>query len=574
MHNVTCRGLTLSLGDGTLTAFLNGIPLLPSPQPLWVLHAHDGREYASTGFAESVCAEDGILHLDHFCSIYHFSVRILPAKDEIRLSIFGHADWPEEAPQPVKMSLPWLSSISLENAAVRFPGAPLSKSDGGTALQHKGMLYPPYCMEQAGGTGIAFFFPLEAAGLKWDACRNQELCAVSSEKDLTGLRLHLRLTAWDNCLVDMRIFPLENGWTECFRRTKDLFRTDLDLSMQARPDLDWIHDCTLVHFTYAFGHEFLDPDTHDPDPDHLLDEGECFGGYDAVILWHEYPRLGVDERTQWDLFDDYPGGIDHLRRITARAHSRGTRVIIPFKPWDRSPRENDEQTALRIARLIEAIDADGIFFDTMDTVPPSLRRAVDRVKPGVVFMVESEPVSVPSIEQISCSWNQYHTDPPMPESNLLRFLVPEQQRFAVARWHTGYQKDLAIERAVFNGEGMVIWQDVFGCWLPYTGSQKEKVRAWKRLHRQYGALFNSSDSIPLLTTCRRRLFANGFYLDDEAVITLYNDSPDEISGRLLSAAGYDLAAEVRLGMPAGIVSGSLHGVVPPRTTAVVHLKRR
>lgn len=150
-------------------------------------------------------------------------------------------------------------------------------------------------------------------------------------------------------------------------------------------------------------------------------------------------------------------------------------------------------------------------------------------------------------------------------------LLPEQTRFAIARWHTGKLKDMAIERAVFNGEGMVIWQDVFGCWLPYSQGQKEKIAGWKRIFREYRPLFGSPDAIPLIRTEQPGLYANLFPQGDRAVITLYNDGEVALGGPLVSARAYSFAEALRAVEDLTITAGTICGKLRPGATAVLLL---
>ena len=158
----------------------------------------------------------------------------------------------------------------------------------------------------------------------------------------------------------------------------------------------------------------------------------------------------------------------------------------------------------------------------------------------------------------------------MPEVNLSRYLFPEHIRHGISRWNLGSRRDMDIERAVFNGTGLVVWQDVFGAWLPYTQRQKEAVARAKALYRRFLGQFRSKDAIPLLPTPRAGLLCNLFPGEDSTIVTFYNDSALPIEGRLLGIAG-DRAVELWQGADVRIEDGALYGRIGPGATWVVEI---
>ena len=559
MDKITCGRLSIGIERGGIAPGTDH-----EPAALFELMTHDGRILPS-GQAESTVARGdtgSVREYEYHCGNFVIRVIFRVRDGRIDLKYYGRAEWPEHAPQPVRMRFPWLSAAP-DEARVRFPGRCAAKADGTTALQQKGLAHPPLCAEKPDGSGYAVWFPVEAAGMGWTSCRNIELMEYREPSDVMNKWIHPRITEYDNLLAEMEIQPLTGGWNQCFGYMKARVREAFDPSEYQDLALRWIDRCGLVHFSYAFGDEFFDYASGKPDIGRVIAEGEKFGGYDAVILWHEYPRLGIDAGDQWDLYDDYPGGRENLKTLIRELHGKGIRVLVPYKPWDRARDMTDDDTLKRVSGLIADLDIDGLFLDTMNTVPEGFREAMNAVKPGVLFMAEAEPDVIHSYETVTCSWNQFHTDPSMPEANLSRFLFPEHRRFTVARWHTGCQKDMMIERAVFNGMGLVIWQDVFGCRLPYTEAQKEKVREWKKLYTDYMPVFQTENAVPLLTTEQPFIYANGFFGEDRAIITLYCDSSSGAEGRLVSAFGYTRVSVLRgegdFSVSGGCITGSVRG---------------
>ena len=113
-----------------------------------------------------------------------------------------------------------------------------------------------------------------------------------------------------------------------------------------------------------------------------------WGGFDSVVLWHAYPRIGVDERNQFDFYREMPGGLEGLRDLSRRFARLGVRVILDYNPWDVGTRREDTDDLTALCRLVKDLEADGIFLDTLKEGAPEMRRRFDEVRPGVIL--ESE----------------------------------------------------------------------------------------------------------------------------------------------------------------------------------------
>ena len=78
--------------------------------------------------------------------------------------------------------------------------------------------------------------------------------------------------------------------------------------------------------------------------------GERFGGYDSVVLWQAYPRIGLDERNQFDFYRDMPGGIKGLRSVVDQLHQAGVKAFIDYNPWDTGTRRRRSRGSGRFVR--------------------------------------------------------------------------------------------------------------------------------------------------------------------------------------------------------------------------------
>ena len=57
---------------------------------------------------------------------------------------------------------------------------------------------------------------------------------------------------------------------------------------------------------------------------------KLYGGNDVVGIWPTWPTLGLDQRNQWDLFKDLPGGLPKLKELAEYSHKQDTKFFICY----------------------------------------------------------------------------------------------------------------------------------------------------------------------------------------------------------------------------------------------------
>src|SRR5262249_55235010 len=131
---------------------------------------------------------------------------------------------------------------------------------------------------------------------------------------------------------------LWRAWHEAMldERAEALARAAFDPSAYDDADTAW-SDTSFRHvFLFMYDESFYDRVAHRYRTPELIERWRAmFGRIDAVLLWHAYPRLGFDTRTQFDFYRDMPGGIAALRaQVSDVLHASGIRVFVDYNPWD------------------------------------------------------------------------------------------------------------------------------------------------------------------------------------------------------------------------------------------------
>lgn len=431
-----------------------------------------------------------------------------------------------------RVYFPFLSTLSLGANSRRIDFSTLRTQDGQPALRARGGQVPlaltdgaqSLALYQEGGADSPLGWPENSAsGI-----------SLPSNAEMPGYTGKLTL--------------LPGGWRAAFDWFRQQVRAEYDLTEYRREDLRWYADQFVQHFTFLYGREILNLESGAFELERFLDEGERdFGGYDGFLIWGVYPRLGVDERTQWDFYDDLPGGRAGLREMALSARKRGARFFVPYKPWDRSAALHGQTTTPdeeQLAQLIVDTGADGVFLDTMEMITPAFRQAIDRRKPGVVFCSEGRARG-PALEIVTGCWEQSPNRDGaggnwsasreiMPQVDLWRFILPEHRLFVINRHTMGDDRVRIIQRGFFNGMGWVVWQDIFGLALPYSPSEAALLKKCRTIFREHREAVNCPAPTPLVATLAGGLWANEFPGETKRLWTLYNETGATISGPALA----------------------------------------
>src|SRR5580765_7023453 len=143
------------------------------------------------------------------------------------------------------------------------------------------------------------------------------------------------------------------GWLEGLKAWRNERHTLLRYSpaQYERADLAWTQHIFSQVQLLIWDRRLYDPETREYTVDRFLADTESrIGPIDAVLLWHVYPNLGVDDRNQFDLLRDLPGGISGLRRLVDQFHSRDVKVFFPFIAWDTGTRNEGSDAASVMAQ--------------------------------------------------------------------------------------------------------------------------------------------------------------------------------------------------------------------------------
>lgn len=320
----------------------------------------------------------------------------------------------------------------------------------------------------------------------------------------------------------------QNGLRKCFQERKLYDAEKFDDRMYGRKDLQWIRDAYVMHLMMAWDKDYFDSQTGDFNWTKFHQRGsKLYGGDDVICLWPTWPTLGLDQRNQFDMYRDLPGGLPKLRQLADTLRKHGTKFFVAYNPWDESTRSEGHLNGL--TDLIKATSADGVVLDTKGESSMELQQAADAVRPGVVMY--SEGMAVPKDMQGIVSGRVHNALYYPPMLNLNKLIKPE---FAIFRVAEVFKEPILREYATsfFNGYGTEINQFVPG----HPDYEEEQCRYLGRtsmILRENSPAFRSSDWKPLVETFSDSIWVNAWPTTTKTIFTIFSVKPTGFKGHLM-----------------------------------------
>ncbi len=293
----------------------------------------------------------------------------------------------------------------------------------------------------------------------------------------------------------------------------------------------WVASNFACCFVMMCDSDFYDHKNNRYNPDKLIERGKKeYGGYDSIVLWHAYPRIGLDDRNQFDFYREMPYGLSGLKEAVKQFHASGIKVFINYNPWDTGTRRENRSDLDLLIEILKSTDADGIFLDTMKNAP-DFRGRLDSIRPGIVMEGE---IALPleHVQTHHMSWAQWFRDSKAPGVYRNKWFERCHMQHAIARWDP--DKSPQLQTAWMNGSGMLIWENVFGQWLGWNERDKSTYRIMSSIQRHFSDLFSGENWKPLAVVSPvRGVFVSQWEKGDITLWTLINRNDDPVNGVLM-----------------------------------------
>ncbi|HEV2437614.1 MAG TPA: SUMF1/EgtB/PvdO family nonheme iron enzyme [Verrucomicrobiae bacterium] len=298
----------------------------------------------------------------------------------------------------------------------------------------------------------------------------------------------------------------------------------------AEPALQWAQRSFIQPQMMAQERYFYDPIARRYTVRRYLDDLRArYGGIDSVLIWPTYPNMGVDDRNQFDLWHDMPGGLDGLRRMVAEFHREGVHVLLPIMIWDNGTRDEGTSMPQALNELARAIGADGFNGDTM--MPVTRDFYTQSLQLDHPMALEPEEGMGPSLDALAwnvLNWGYWSPYQPKPGVDRYKFVEPRHLTHVCDRW--AHNRTDMLQYAFFNGDGYESWENVWGIWNQITPRDAEALRRISAIYRTMPELLTSPDYEPFTPTLQAGVYATKFPGKTATLWTVINRTGVSVTG--------------------------------------------
>lgn len=321
----------------------------------------------------------------------------------------------------------------------------------------------------------------------------------------------------------------QNGLRKVFQDRKLYDVLAFDNTLYEREDLHWIRNSYVMHLIMTWDKVLYDRGKEKYTLTDFLEEGKKWYGWNDVVgIWPTWPSLGLDQRNQWDLFRDMPGGMEALNNLAKESRDSGTRFFISYNPWDQSTRHENHYEGM--SELIGKIGVDGVVLDTQGSSSKELQNAADSKRKGVVMY--SEGMAIPKDMQGIVSGRVHNALYYPPLLNLNKLIKPDFAIFRVAELqHERIRREYAT--SFFNGYGTEL--NIFRPGRPHWVEEDYKFFGkTAMILRENTNNFTSNDLVPLLSTRADSIYVNQWNQGKKTVYTIFSLIPEGYEGPLFT----------------------------------------
>jgi formylglycine-generating enzyme required for sulfatase activity len=303
----------------------------------------------------------------------------------------------------------------------------------------------------------------------------------------------------------------------------------------AEPALQWAGRSFIQPQMMAHDRFFYDSGTgHYTVRRYLSDLTNRYGGIDSVLIWPTYPNIGVDNRNQFDLWQDMPGGLSGVRGMIADFHRQGVRVLIPIMNWDNGTRDEGVPMARCLAELARNIGADGFNGDTMS--PVGREFYAESLRIGHPVALEPEVGLGDETEALAwniLSWGYWWPYQRLPAVDRYKFIEPRHLTHVCDRW--AHDRTEMLQLAFFNGDGYESWENIWGIWNEMTPRDGEALRRIAAIYRAVPDLLVNADYEPFTPTVKAGVYSTKFPGRSATMWTVVNRADALVIGAQIKA---------------------------------------